>query len=81
MRCDSTGVQVGWTTKTSAPRTFSRIWRWISLSEKRLTAASAIPVPSSAAIARARVGLALPVKTFSLSNLIARIGFGAAMPL
>ena len=36
IRWRSTGVQVGWTTKTSAPRTFSRICRRISPSEKRL---------------------------------------------
>ena len=33
------------------------------------------------ALARANDELALPVNTFSLSNLIARTGFGAAIPL
>ena len=34
-----TGGQVGWTTKTSAPRTFSLIWTKTSPSENRVTSA------------------------------------------
>ena len=79
IKCRSTGVQVGCTAKTSAPRTFSRICRRISPSEKGSTSAAPSVQPSEAQILPANAGLALPVKIFICSNLILRTGLGAAM--
>jgi len=79
IRLESTGRQVGWTTKTSAPRTFSRIWMWFSPSANWFTLASASGRPRDAQISWVSAGLAFPVKILMRSWVIARIGFGAAM--
>ena len=63
IRLRSTGVQVGWITKTSAPRTFSLIWRYISPSENCLTMARPAWIPSVSQISVASGGLAFPEKT------------------
>src|SRR5215467_13284770 len=60
------GYDVDWTTKTSAPRTFSKISTKTSMSAKRRTTALASGVRRRAAIASARRGLELP-----LTSLIA----------
>src|ERR1700722_19415075 len=79
IRWRSTEVHVGCTTKTSAPRTFSRICKRISPSENGSTSAEPNGRPSEAQIFAAKDGVAFPVKIFSCSNLIVRTGLGAAM--
>ena len=63
IRCRSDGGQVGWTIKTSWPRTFSPIWKLNSPSEKR----SVLAFPSSQSrwpqISSASSRCALPEKT------------------
>src|SRR5262245_21760740 len=60
-----TGGQVGWITKTSAPRTFSLNWTKISPSEKRETSLSPSGTRRYWAISSARARFAFPEKSFS----------------
>src|SRR5580700_5274588 len=60
IRWSLAGNEVDWMTKTSAPRTFSRISTKISMSAKRRTTALVSAVRSRAAIASARRGFELP---------------------
>jgi hypothetical protein len=50
MRCWSTGFDVGWTMKTSAPRMFSSIWNETSLSGNRRSRACPSGIPRKSAI-------------------------------
>src|SRR5579875_618676 len=62
MRCWSVGKQVGWITKTSAPRTFSSSWKWISPSEKRWNLHSPSGTPRNLQISSDSARLAEPEK-------------------
>src|ERR1700743_3091991 len=62
MRCWSVGKQVGWMRKTSAPRTFSSSWKWISPSEKRWNLASPRGTPRNLQISSESARLAEPEK-------------------
>ena len=62
MRFSFTGPQVGWNTKTSAPRTLSWIWKRVSPSLKRDRWARPRGKPSERQMASPRAGWALPVK-------------------
>jgi hypothetical protein len=61
-----TGVQVGWTTNTSTPRTLSSIAQLISPSENLDTLALPTGIPRYLAISAAKSGLALPENSFIL---------------
>src|SRR5581483_7985480 len=65
IRLSFTGGQVGCTTKTSAPRTFSSIWTKTSPSENRATSACPRASPRMPAISSASWRFALPEKSFS----------------
>src|SRR2546426_3623586 len=63
----SAGGQVGWITKTSVPRTFSRIWQYASPSANRRHSVLPTGMPSTRQISCARAGWALPEKTLICS--------------
>src|SRR5439155_1076940 len=67
-----TGGQVGWTTKTSPPRTSSSILARTSPSGKSLMVSRPRVSPRWATIFSARAGLARPLKTRSLLGRIMR---------
>ena len=71
MRCWSTGLDVGWMMKTSAPRMFSSIWNDTSLSGNRRRRACPSVMPRKSAISRDSCGWALPEKIFSSPNPVA----------
>lgn len=79
IRWNSTGEQVGCTTKQSAPRTFSRIWQLISPSENFRSFSSPSGIPNSRHTASVRGRLALPVKTLMRSGFIVRTGLVVAI--
>src|SRR6185437_2169968 len=64
----STGWQQGCTTKTSAPRTFSKIWKRVSPSEKRPCSARPTGTPRKWQIACVRAEFAVPQNTLNLSS-------------
>src|ERR1700722_19595909 len=68
MTLSFTGGQVGWMIKISRPRTSSLILTRVSPSEKRVTKSSPRGTPRDLAMFLARVGLAVPLKTFRPSN-------------
>src|SRR5207302_729321 len=68
IRCSFTGVQVGWTTKMSRPRTSSSIFTWVSPSGKLLSEIWPSESFNSRAIFWDNSGLARPLKTFSFDE-------------
>src|SRR2546425_12775100 len=60
------GGQVDWTRKTSSPRTFSSILTNVSPSGKELTVHLPKSRPIDLAMARARGGLDVPLKIFTI---------------
>ena len=81
-----TGGHVGWTMKTSAPRTFSSSWTKTSPSENRVTSAWPSGIPRQAAISSASAWCAFPVNSFSSYGMAsatpsrARVGGPALHP-
>ena len=65
IRWSFTGGEVGWITKTSTPRTLSRISTFTSPSLNRLMTADPSGMQRYAQISFARSGFAFPVKIFS----------------
>src|SRR6185437_4098479 len=78
MRCSLVGKQVGWTRKTSAPRTFSSSWKWISPSEKRWNLDSPSGTPRNLQISSERGRLAEPEKILKRLSSESRDGLRAA---
>ena len=65
MRCWLAGGLVDWMTKTSVPRTFSSILTKVSPFGNGFTVEQPKGIPMASQIALARLGLELPVKTFT----------------
>jgi hypothetical protein len=65
MRCWLAGGLVDWMTNTSVPRTFSSILTKVSPLGNGFTVEQPKGIPMESQIALARLGLELPVKTFT----------------
>ncbi len=74
MRLSFTGGQVGWTTKTSVPRTFSLTCTNTSPSENRDTSPSPSGPRRYCAISSASGRLALPENSFSSYVMCSSLG-------